>query len=52
VTGRLLEVHYKSTIEDADATAQKVNAFLGGRLDLVAMKAAVDGSLYRNRASS
>ncbi len=49
---RLLEVHYKSTIEDADATAEKVNAFLGGRLDLAAMKAAVDGSLYRNRASS
>ncbi len=49
---RLLEVHYKSTIEDADATAEKVNAFLGGRLDLASMKAAVDGSLYRNRASS
>ncbi|MDP6979390.1 MAG: sulfotransferase family protein [Myxococcota bacterium] len=49
---RLLEVHYKSTIEDAQATAQQVNAFLGGRLDETAMKVAVDGSLYRNRASS
>jgi hypothetical protein len=29
-----------------------VNAFLGGTLDEEAMRVAVDGSLYRNRASS
>ncbi len=48
----LIEVHYKATIEDAIGTASKVNAFLGGHLDEAAMRAAVDGSLYRNRASS
>ncbi len=49
---RLLEVHYKQTIEDPVETARSVNAFLGGRLDEAAMVAGVDGSLYRNRASS
>jgi hypothetical protein len=48
----LIEVHYKATIEDAPGTASKVNAFLGGHLDEPAMRAAVDGSLYRNRTSS
>ncbi len=48
----LLEVHYKATIEDPAATACEVNAFLGGRLDEAAMRAAVDASLYRNRAAS
>jgi len=47
----LMEVHYKATIEDAAGTASKVNAFLGGQLNEADMRAAVDGSLYRNRAS-
>jgi hypothetical protein len=46
----LIEVHYKATIETPAATASKLNAFLGGRLDEDAMRAAVDASLYRNRA--
>ncbi len=46
-----LEIHYKATIEDAAGTASKVNAFLGGQLDEAAMRAAVDGALYRNRAT-
>jgi len=49
---RLLEVHYSQTVDDPDGTAKAVNDFLGGRLDMAAMRAAVDGSLYRNRAQS
>jgi hypothetical protein len=45
----LIEVNYRSTIEDPAETARKVNAFLGHRLDEEAMRAAVDESLYRNR---
>ncbi len=48
----LIEVHYKATVEDPAGTARKVNAFLDGRLDEAAMRAAVDKSLYRNRAGS
>jgi len=48
----LIEVHYSATVSDPTGTAHEVNAFLGGRLDEAAMQAAVDGSLYRNRASS
>jgi hypothetical protein len=47
----LIEIHYKATIEQPADTAKRVNAFLDGRLDEAAMQAAVDGSLYRNRAS-
>jgi len=45
----LIEVNYKRTIEEPAATARSVNAFVGGHLDETAMRAAVDGSLYRNR---
>ncbi len=45
----LIEVNYKSTVEEPTATARSVNAFLGGHLDEAAMRDAVDGSLYRNR---
>jgi len=47
-----IEVHYKVTVEDPAETAKTVNAFLDGRLDEAAMRAAVDKSLYRNRAGS
>ncbi len=47
----LIEVHYKSAVEAPADAASRVNAFLGGGLDEEAMRAAVDGSLYRNRAS-
>jgi hypothetical protein len=46
----LIEIHYKQSIEDPAATAAEVNAFVGGQLDEVAMRASVDGKLYRNRA--
>ncbi len=45
----LIEVNYKSTVEEPTATARSVNAFVGGHLDEAAMRDAVDGSLYRNR---
>ena len=47
----LIEVNYKTTVEDAAATASAVNAFVGGHLNEAEMIAAVDGSLYRNRAA-
>ncbi len=46
----LIEIHYKQAIEGPATAAREVNAFLGGRLDEAAMCAAVDASLYRNRA--
>jgi hypothetical protein len=45
----LIEVHYRSSIEDPVETSRKVNAFLGHRLDEKAMREAVEESLYRNR---
>jgi hypothetical protein len=46
----LIEVHYKNTVEEPSATVNSVNTFVGGHLDEAAMRAAVDGSLYRNRS--
>ena len=46
----LIEVHYKTAIEDPAAVARAVNEFLGSGLDEAAMREAVDASLYRNRA--
>ena len=48
----LIEVNYSATVGNPTETASVVNAFLGGSLDEEAMRAAVDGSLYRNRASN
>jgi hypothetical protein len=45
----LIEVSYRSAIEDPATTSCAVNAFLGGHLDEAAMREAVDASLYRNR---
>ncbi len=46
----LCEVRYKDAVADPAAASRAVNAFLGGRLDEAAMRAAVDAALYRNRA--
>jgi len=46
----LTEVHYRVAIDDPAQVARAVNEFLGGGLDESAMRAAVDASLYRNRA--
>ena len=46
----LCEIRYKDAVGDPAAASRAVNAFLGGRLDEAAMRAAVDAALYRNRA--
>jgi hypothetical protein len=46
----LCEVRYKDAVADPAAASRAVNAFLGGRLDEAAMRAAVDAALYRNRS--
>jgi hypothetical protein len=49
---RTLRVSYRESIEHPAATAARVARFLGRRLDLDAMAAAVDRDLYRNRADA
>lgn len=46
----VLTVAHADLIRDAASQAARMNAFLGGGLDEAAMAAAVDPSLYRNRA--
>ena len=48
----LIELRYQEAIADPAAASRAVNQFLGGRLDEAAMRAAVDATLYRNRAST
>lgn len=45
-----LTISYREAVADPAGTAARVAAFLGRRLDTAAMTAAVDASLYRNRA--
>ncbi len=47
---QFLVVEYSATIADPVATAQKLNTFLGGGLDVAKAAAAVDPTLHRNRA--
>jgi hypothetical protein len=44
-----VEVPYADVVADPATTAQRIRAFLGARLDVAGMIAAVDGQLYRNR---
>lgn len=46
----VLEVAYADVVSDPRALAERIAAFLGRPLDVGAMAAAVDPSLYRNRA--
>lgn len=46
----VLYVQYKDAVADPLAQAQRINAFLGGELDEIAMATVVDPDLYRNRA--
>ncbi|HLW76292.1 MAG TPA: tetratricopeptide repeat protein, partial [Bryobacteraceae bacterium] len=48
---RLLPVKYSSAVADPRATAERIDQFLGGGLDVARMAAAVDGALHRNRAT-
>ena len=45
----MLRVHYHRVLREPQAVAEEVAAFLGVPLDIKAMVAQVDGSLYRNR---
>ena len=44
-----LYLHYSDIVADPEANAIKLNAFLGGELDVEGMATAVDPDLYRNR---
>jgi hypothetical protein len=46
----LLEISYPDVVDDPVAAARRVDAFLGGGLDVEEMAARVDAKLYRNRA--
>lgn len=48
----VLYVDYQAVVAKPRAEAERMNAFLDGRLDLEQMVAAVDASLYRNRRSA
>jgi hypothetical protein len=45
-----LEVPYAGVVADPRREAERIDAFLGGRLDVERMVGAVDPTLYRNRA--
>lgn len=45
----LFEVHYRDAVGNPLGCAGKINAFLGGRLDVEAMATVIDGDLYRIR---
>ena len=47
---QLLVLEHREATTDSLATAEKVNHFLGGRLDAARMAAAIDPALHRNRA--
>ncbi len=46
----MLDLDYNAMLLDPEPWAEKVNAFLGGGLDVQAMVEVVDPNLYRNRA--
>jgi hypothetical protein len=46
---RVLYVHYSDVLADPLPQIDKINAFLGGKLDPRAMSSVVDPNLYRNR---
>ena len=46
----ILDVDYGQMVNDPLAQIPKINAFLGGHLDTVAMQSTVDPTLYRNKA--
>lgn len=46
-----LYVNYNTMVADPTESLQKVNAFLGGGMDVQTMASVVDGELYRERKS-
>jgi len=49
---QVLYLDYPAIVEDPLREARRINAFLGGRLDVEAMASAVKSGLYRNRHST
>lgn len=47
----LFDADYNGILADPLGWSVRINAFLGGNLDVTAMQAAVDATLYRNRNS-
>ena len=45
----VLYLDYPAVVEDPLREAKRINAFLGGKLNVEAMASAVESSLYRNR---
>ena len=45
-----LMIHYREVLDEPEAQARRLNDFLGGNYDVEKMAAAVDPTLYRNRA--
>lgn len=48
----LFDCDYNSMLVTPESWVSQINAFLGGGLDPVAMRSAVDTALYRNRVSN
>jgi hypothetical protein len=48
----VLEVAYADVLADPERLATKVNAFMGGHLDVKRMAEAVDQDLYRNKTET
>ena len=49
---RTLAIHYSQILQHPRAEAERINAFLGGALDVDEMAGVVDPALYRNRSGS
>lgn len=49
---QMIEVHYANAVSEPREVAERLNAFLGGGLDVADMAAVVDGNLYRNRTET
>ena len=49
---RVIEVDYNAVARGDAAPLQQINAHLGGQLNVAAMAAVVDPSLYRNRSAA
>ncbi len=47
----VLYVNFRDVVQDPRTQAERLNRFLGGRLDVDAMAAVVDPNLYRNRSN-
>jgi hypothetical protein len=46
---QVLYVHYSDILADPMTEVQKINAFLGGKMNIMAMAGQVDPELYWNR---